>query len=94
MKGCFHRLTAPTPTRMWINNPTVNESRLAIAAPLLVDELLDALPDFRRACAPDGLAACEYAGCGPVVKFRGSFCRGWGQVLEIVQKQRGGGTGA
>jgi transaldolase len=56
----------------------------------LVEELLAALPDFGRAYAEDGLAKAEYAGYGPVVKFRDSFVKGWSQVLDIVRKKRAG----
>ncbi len=63
-------------------------------APELVEELLNALPDFQRAYVEDGLARSEYADYGPVVKFRDSFCTGWSRMLEIVQTQRGGGAGA
>src|SRR5262245_31133111 len=30
--GYFHRVSAETPTRLWINNPTLAEADLAIAA--------------------------------------------------------------
>ena len=31
-KGYFHRLHQETPTRLWINNPTLEEADLAIEA--------------------------------------------------------------
>ena len=31
-EGYFHRLHQETPTRLWINNPTLEEADLAIAA--------------------------------------------------------------
>ena len=55
----------------------------------VVSELLERLPDFRRAYAEDGLARREYATYGPVVRFRDSFAKGWTQVLDLVRKQRG-----
>ncbi len=58
--------------------------------PELAGELLAKLPDFARAWAQDGLTRREYAGYGPVVKFRDSFARGWNQVLDLVRAQRAG----
>ncbi len=56
----------------------------------LVDELLARLPDFACAYLEDGLARSQYAGYGPVVKFRDSFIKGWTQVLDLVRQQRTG----
>jgi transaldolase len=58
----------------------------------LVEELLRSLADFGRAYSEDGLARREYAGYGPVVKFRDSFAKGWNQVLDLVREQRAGGA--
>ena len=59
----------------------------------VVHELLEVLPDFRCAYLEDGLARREYAGYGPVVKFRDSFVKGWSEVLDLVRKQRAGRGG-
>jgi transaldolase len=56
----------------------------------LVDELLARLPDFARAYREDGLAGSEYAGYGPVVKFRDSFVKGWAQIQDLVGRKRAG----
>ena len=58
--------------------------------PDAVAELLERLPDFRRAYEEEGLARREFQGYGPVVKFRDSFARGWTHVLALAQKQRAG----
>ena len=47
-------------------------------------------PTSAALTAEDGLPRREYAGYGPVVKFRDSFAKGWNQVLDLVRGQRAG----
>jgi len=54
----------------------------------VIDELLDKLPDFRRAYLEDGLELEEYAGYGPVQHFRNQFIGGWDSLLETIRERR------
>lgn len=55
-KGYFHRVAEETPTRIWINNPSAEENRLAIEAgaiscttnPSYCSKLLSSDPDYIR----------------------------------------------
>jgi transaldolase len=53
-----------------------------------VKELLDKVPDFRRAYYEDGLSVEEYMDFGPVEHFRDSFIQGWDYLLQVIQERR------
>ncbi len=55
----------------------------------VVDELLEKVPEFRRAYMINGITEAEYEEYGPVVKFRNSFQKGWKAALGEVAKLRG-----
>ena len=56
--------------------------------PAIVDELLERIPDFRRAYEPDGLTIDEFDGYGATVRtlraFIGSYHDLVGAVRDIV----------
>ena len=54
----------------------------------VLDELLEKVPDFRRAYMINGLQSDEYEDFGPVVKFRDSFRKGWKEALAEIAKLR------
>jgi len=54
----------------------------------VIDELLEKLPDFRKAYFEDGLTINELADYGPIVLFRNSFIKGWDYLLKTVEEQR------
>ncbi len=54
-------------------------------------ELLDKLPDFRKAYREDGMKIEEFMDFGPVKFFRDMFVKGWDQLLNTVQECRRGG---
>lgn len=58
------------------------------AARQVVDELLEKLPDFRRAYEEDGLRREEFAEFGPVVLFRTMFLKGWDFLLRTIEERR------
>jgi transaldolase len=54
----------------------------------VVDELLEKIPDFRRAYREDGLNREEFADFGPVVLFRSMFLKGWDYLLTTIKQRR------
>jgi len=54
----------------------------------VIDDLLEKIPDFRRAYMEDGLTVDEFKDFGPVVLFRDSFLKGWTYMLKIIQERR------
>ncbi|NLI54156.1 MAG: hypothetical protein GX417_07490 [Clostridiales bacterium] len=59
-------------------------------APDVIDELLEKVPDFRRAYERSLLSAEEYESFGPVVRFRDSFEAAWRSGLDFIAKRRTG----
>ena len=53
-----------------------------------VDELMQKLPDYRRAYEIDGMTAEEYYDYGGVELFRSSFMKGWSQLLDFIEERR------
>lgn len=54
----------------------------------VIDQLLEKIPDFRRAYLEDGLEVDEFKDFGPVVLFRNSFLKGWSFLLDIIKEHR------
>jgi transaldolase len=59
--------------------------------PDLVDELMEKLPDFRRAYLDDGLGAGEFEGFAPLQRFRSMFVEGCRALHEAVRSRRAKG---
>lgn len=53
--------------------------------PTMVDELLDRIPDFRRAYEPDGLAIDEFDGYGATVRTLRQFIRSYHDLVGAVR---------
>lgn len=54
----------------------------------VTNELLEEIPDFRKAYLEDGLTIEEFKGFGPVDLFRSSFLKGWDSLLGIIRQRR------
>lgn len=54
----------------------------------VIDELMEKLPDFRKAYLEDGLPTHEYEEFGPVELFRSMFIKSWKRVLELAKERR------
>lgn len=54
----------------------------------VIAELMEKLPDFRRAYSEDGLSVEEYGEFGGVEHFRHMFLKSWKRVLEIAGQRR------
>ncbi len=54
----------------------------------VIDELLDKVPDFRKAYNEDGLSIDEFEDYGPVLLFRSMFLKGWENLLQVIKEQR------
>lgn len=70
------------------DNPLVIDRFNAPTPDSIVDELIQKLPDYRRAYLINGLTEEEYEEFGPVVLFRNSFVAGWKKVLDLIQDRR------
>jgi transaldolase len=53
--------------------------------PALVDELLDRIPDFRRAYEPDGLAIDEFDAFGPTVRTLRGFIASYHELVGAIR---------
>ncbi len=69
------------------NRPVVARIE-AETEPNLVAELLQKIPDFRRAYDVDGMKPDEYYDYGAVELFRSSFLKGWKQLLDLIAERR------
>lgn len=54
----------------------------------VVDELLEKIPDFKKAYMINGIAPAEYEDYGPVVLFRSSFEDAWKKALNRIAEIR------
>lgn len=54
----------------------------------VIAELLEKIPDFKRAYLEGGLEVEEYEDFGPVELFRSSFIKSWKRVLEVAAERR------
>lgn len=69
-------------------NPDVVHRFFNPIPPLVVDELLEKLPDFRKGWDPKGLEVDEFEEFGPVELFRSMFLKSWKAVLEEIKALR------
>ncbi len=69
-------------------NPDVMHRFFNPVPPLVVDELLEKLPDFRRGWDVKGLKVDEYEEFGPVELFRSMFLKSWNSVLQEIGNLR------
>ncbi|MCD8349824.1 MAG: hypothetical protein LUC93_04350 [Planctomycetaceae bacterium] len=75
----------PTAVELIEKNPPV-ENAIDQAVPQdIIDELLEKLPNFRRAWEEDGLPISEFAQYGPVMLFRTQFMNGWSRLYDEVR---------
>jgi len=69
------------------NDPVV--SRIdSYPEPALIEELMEKLPDYRRAFETDGMEPHEYYDYGGVELFRTSFMKGWNKLIELIEERR------
>lgn len=54
----------------------------------VIDELMEKVTIFKKAYLEDGLTAGEFAGFGPVVRFRNQFIDGWQYLLDDIKERR------
>jgi transaldolase len=69
-------------------NPPVVPRMNAVVPETVINELIDKLPDFRKAYADHGLCTEEFAGYGPLQYFRGMFVKGWDTLVERIKDRR------
>lgn len=71
------------------DNPPVEHAIDRIVPDEVVNELLDKLPNFRRAWEEDGLKTEEFADYGPVMLFRTQFMNGWSRLYDEIRMLAG-----
>jgi len=54
----------------------------------VIAELMEKLPDFRKAYLEDGLTAEQYGEFGGVEHFRHMFVKSWKRVLDVIAQRR------
>jgi transaldolase len=54
----------------------------------IVNELLEKIPDFKKAYIEDGLEVDEFKDFGPVNLFRTQFMSGWEYLLKVIKEHR------
>ena len=54
----------------------------------IVRELMEKIPDFKKAYMEDGLISDEYGAFGPVMLFRNSFLKGWEYLVDEIEKYK------
>jgi transaldolase len=69
-------------------NPDVVHRFHCPVPPLVVDELLAKLPDFRRGWELGRLEVDDFENFGPVVLFRSMFLKSWNSVLDRIKRIR------
>ena len=69
-------------------NPPITPRMDAPASPQVIEELLDKLPDFRKAYRDDGLALEEFKDFGPLQYFRDMFLKGWDTLVQSIRERR------
>ena len=77
-----------TADRLIEKDPPVVHRMDTPAPQYAVDELLEKIPDFRRAYVEDSLSREEFADFGPVVLFRSMFLKGWDFLLSTIKERR------
>lgn len=55
----------------------------------VIDELLEKIPDFKKAYLEDALPVDDFEDYGPVVLFRNMFLKGWEGLLRVISEHRG-----
>ncbi|MGI5919261.1 MAG: transaldolase family protein [Christensenellales bacterium] len=69
------------------NNPVVSRFFNPVSH-AVIDELLEKVPDFRRAYLINAIEPEEYEDFGPVVLFRSQFESAWKNALNVIKERR------
>jgi len=72
------------------SNPLIIERFAAATPDIVVNELREKIPVFRKAYDENGLSSEEYEEYGPVAMFRTQFEHGWVEARNLVAKCRAG----
>lgn len=69
-------------------DPPVVQRFLRTTPDSVVDELLEKIADYRRGYLVNSITVDEYEDFGPVVLFRSSFEKAWGNALQTIKSRR------
>lgn len=87
-KVCVTINWAGTADQLLKTNPPVVYRLFNPVPKHVIAELLEKIPDFRRAYQEGGLTRAEYDTFGPVEFFRDSFIKSWKRVLDLAHERR------
>ncbi len=77
-----------TAEKLMESNPPVVYRMFNPATQYVIDELIEKIPDFKKAYFEDGLKIDEFKDFGPVQLFRSQFLNGWEYLLKIIEERR------
>jgi len=72
-------------------NPIVCQRFFMPVPDCVIDELCEKIPDFSRGYFVNNISPTEYEEFGPVVLFRTSFEKAWGNALDFIARKRAEG---
>lgn len=80
-------LTMPWAWQVRFNNSGINPApRIDVPVePSLIDDLLERIPDFRRAYEPDGLTPAEFIGYGATARTLRGFVQSYHDLIAVVR---------
>jgi transaldolase len=79
---------AGTADRLIEQDPPVVWRMFNPAPDYVIHELLEKLPDFRKAYEEGGMGVSEFKDYGPVQHFRNMFLKGWAFLRDAVANER------
>ena len=77
-----------TADKLLAENPPVVYRLFNPVPKKVINELLEKIPDFKRAYMEGGLSVEEYEDFGPVSHFRKSFIKSWQRVIDVSRERR------
>lgn len=69
-------------------NPFVVNRMFNAVPHMIIDELIEKLPDFKRGYLVNGIKVEDYNDFGPVKLFRQSFVNSWKRVVDLIKERR------
>ena len=88
LPGCVTINWKGTADKLIAEDPVVIDRFSAPVSPAVLDELIEKVPNFRKAYVCHQLQVDEFESFPPVVRFRRQFENGWNAGLEYIRRFR------